>query len=478
MIVTRYGKGQHSYCHGLSANDGRYGRIVSFNLHTHISQDMKQAIKATYVDNAEAEKKIDGGDFQLSVFEKRVLPRYWSSLVTPDMSVRIRLGLHDDDLESDKPSDVKSVEVEASDVKATKAKKETEIGTEKTENNASLAYRVDYYLKSRYASEPDKFLHSNYYDNPVSIEFKKGNLHKHYVLEEVRTITFGDMENIVLPKQGSKTMPKLGNKDVQGETKLHIHSAPLMNALRSVVKFSSSAPAQGDTDTFKEGIFAYPYAELFYYKEELIAYKKAMAGPRLLHTDDYNEECDHDIDLLVEYLYNEPSSQLAVFEAGLEQSIPKVTFAGFWLLVKPGSDVYVLEENQLNAYVVDSVNGGVDYALQSRWAVMPSSYSVNVWSLVYDGKVIRRKLKSIQVPVFDNEQDILSLPVFPTEFHDKLDGGARRKKLIERGMRFLRYSKGPAYMEYTGFGLKPGWKKVSSASKVSCLKVSLEFHTD
>ncbi|KAF2236170.1 P-loop containing nucleoside triphosphate hydrolase protein [Viridothelium virens] len=328
----------------------------------------------------------------------------------------------------------------------------------RTGDSSKTTYRVDYYVKSRYSSEPDKFLHSNYYDNPVAIEFRKDSLGEHSVIEEVKTITFGDYENVTLPKKGSKAAPKLGKRDVQGDTVLHVHSASLLNALRAVVKYSSNAPIHGKVDIFKEGAFPYPYHDLFHYKEDLMAYKTPTVGLRAMHTSDYNEECDRHIDILIEYLYNEPTIQLAAFEAGLKKATPTVTFAGFWLLVKPGCDVYVSEQNQLNAYVVDSVGGGVNHASYSRWAVMPSSYSVRVWSLVFDGKVIRRKSKIIQVPVFDNELDILSLPVFPTQFHDTHDEGARRKELIARGKQFFAYSRGPAYLEYTGIGLKPGWK--------------------
>ncbi|KAL9090669.1 MAG: hypothetical protein Q9165_005157 [Trypethelium subeluteriae] len=399
-------------------------------------QDMKNAIKATYEDNMEAQKKIDKGDFELLVYDRRVLPQYWSFLIQPEMSVRIRLGSDDDDSEPEKPSDSKVKEkkytAKSSGPGTLEPREEVEEKTMPTGDSTNVTYRVDYYLKSRYSSDPDKFLHSNYYDAPVAIEFKKGKLGEHSIIEEVKTITFGDSESITVPKKGSKAAPKLGKRDVQGETMLHVHSASLLNALRAVVKYSSNASHKGEIDIFKEGVFPYPYRDLFHYKEELVAYKQATVGPRAMHTSDYNEECDRHIDILIEYLYNEPTIQLAAFEAGLKKATPTVTFAGFWLLVKPGCNVYVSEENQLNAYVVDEVGGGIDHASYSRWAVMPSSYSVRVWSLVFDGKIIRRKSKIIQVPVFDNELDIMSLPVFPAQFHDALDGGARRKELIAR----------------------------------------------
>jgi len=41
--------------------------------------------------------------------------------------------------------------------------------------------------------------------------------------------------------------------------------------------------------------------------------------------------------------------------------VPTTSFAGFWLLMKSGTDVYTQEDELLNAYVADSVSGGVNY---------------------------------------------------------------------------------------------------------------------
>jgi hypothetical protein len=92
--------------------------------------------------------------------------------------------------------------------------------------------------------------------------------------------------------------------------------------------------------------------------------------------------------------------------------------------------------------------------------IRAENYRVHVWYLVFNGKTIKRKSKIIEVPVFDGERDLVSLPVFPTSFHDQLDGGKLRRKLIERGDKVFRYARGPTFLEYSGIGMKQGAKKV------------------
>jgi hypothetical protein len=56
-------------------------------------------------------------------------------------------------------------------------------------------------------------------------------------------------------------------------------------------------------------------------------------------------------------------------------------------------------------------------------SVRAQNYLIIVWNLKFDGKVIKRKAEVINVPVFDNERDIMLLPLFPTRFKDKMDYG-------------------------------------------------------
>lgn len=267
----------------------------------------------------------------------------------------------------------------------------------------------------------------------------------------------------VVKKLISKRGPKLDVGDRIKRTRLCIHSPFLLNALRSIIKYSSQIMSQDEADQLREGIFPHPYLDLFYHRQELSDYKSDITRVQGNHTPAYNEECNRHIDLLLNHLDQESTVQIKEVEAKWAKKVPTTTFAGFWLLMKPGSDVYVREDGQLNAYIVDAVLSGVEYFFGGLGvgSIRAQSYSISLWNLVYDGKVIKRKSKVISVPVFDNERDILSLSLFPTRFNDRMDDGTRRRQLIERGKKMFRFAKSTAFLEYTGVGLKPGWRKVS-----------------
>ena len=85
-----------------------------------------------------------------------------------------------------------------------------------------------------------------------------------------------------------------------------------------------------------------------------------------------------------------------------------------------------------------------------------SPYSVKIWNLAYGGNTIRPQTETIEINVFDNDREIFSLPVFPVRFKDEADGGATKRKLIERGQKYVRYSKRPTFLQYSGKGLRAG----------------------
>jgi hypothetical protein len=153
-------------------------------------------------------------------------------------------------------------------------------------------------------------------------------------------------------------------------------------------------------------------------------YKNDTTGLRLNHILVYNEEYNRYIDLLLKYLDREPKIQIKELEAKWANKVPITIFAGFWLLIKPRSDAYVRRNGQLNVYIVEEVVVGIEYFFGGLGgSVRAQNYLIIVWNLKFDGKVIKRKAEVINVPVFDNERDIMLLPLFPTRFKDKMDYG-------------------------------------------------------
>ncbi|PMD52866.1 P-loop containing nucleoside triphosphate hydrolase protein [Hyaloscypha bicolor E] len=372
-------------------------------------------------------------------------------LVEPGWTVTIRLQSQTDS-HTDSSAD-------SGDVSNT-YRDESEGGKKDSEGKyaVKIKYTIDYHEKDPYGRSA--FLYSTSSDNSVVLETSDSKARTLPVLEEKISITFYQINNSrqkPTPNRG----PKLEVGDRIGRTRLYIHSPFLLNALRAIIKYSSETLSGDNVDQLKEGVFPHPYGDLFYHKQELSDYRNDTTGLRSNHTLAYNEECNRHIDLLLKYLDREPNIQIKELEAKWAKKVPTTTFAGFWLLLKPGSDVYVRRNGQLNAYVVEEVLGGVEHFFGGLGvgSVRAQNYSIRVWNLKYDGKVVKRKSEVIDVPVFDNERDIISLPLFPTRFKDKMDDGVRRKQLIERGKKVFRFAKSPAFLEYTGVGLKPGWRK-------------------
>ena len=419
---------------------------------------MEGLIKFSYKDNEEA-KEIDEGKYELRIKETDVVifPHLWEMLVEPGWTVTIRLQSQTD---SDTDSSADSDDV-------SNAHQDESDGDEKDSEGkyaVKIKYTIDYHWEDSYGRSG--FMYSTSSDDSVVLKTSDSKARTLPVLEEKICVTFHEEDAPHRPKPTSNRGLNLDIGDRIGKTHLYIHSLFLLNALRAVMKYSSETLSGNDADERKEGVFPHPYRDLFYHKQELSDYKNDTTGLRSNHTLAYNEECNRHIDLLLKYLDQEPTIQIKELEAKWAKKVPTTTFAGFWLLMKPGSDVYVRENGQLNAYVVEEVLGGVEHIFGGLrvGSVSARNYSIKVWKLIYNGEVIRRKSEVIDVPVFDNERDIMSLPLFPTRFKDKMDEGLRRKKLIERGEKVFRFAKSPAFLEYTGVGLKPGGRKVSNYS--------------
>ncbi|KAF2135438.1 uncharacterized protein K452DRAFT_239383 [Aplosporella prunicola CBS 121167] len=242
----------------------------------------------------------------------------------------------------------------------------------------------------------------------------------------------------------------------------------LLNAIKAVIKFQNIEEeleekfrVYGETNNLDRGLFAYPFRDLYHHKDELLQYKDQTDGPKSRHSEEYNRECNRHIDVLIQYLYGQPSIRLREVEAMWNRSIPVTTFSSLWLLLKPGATVYVPERGAINAYIIESVRGGPQ-GIGSIAKVQP--YAVHVWNLDFDGKILRRSQRKITIPVFDGEREIRSLRLYPERFHEVKEGERPQKELlIERGKKFLEVVKSPTFQEYTGPSQFHGARKFDNA---------------
>jgi hypothetical protein len=259
--------------------------------------------------------------------------------------------------------------------------------------------------------------------------------------------------------------------DTITDKSLIIHSPILLNALRTVIKYSFLPLAvrhgvvkkrrMGDhidlkTSDISGGTFPFPYTDLYYSKDDLLEYKNSLNETKLRHTNQYNSECDRHIDILVDYLYKQEKINLHQVEADWRREKPVTTFWSLFLLMRPGCDVFVKEHGCLNAYIVDGWGGGI--ANSDR----VEEYQIVVWNLKFDGNSIVKKPKTIEIPPFDGVREITSLPLYPARFHEeKIDQPSLREQLVMRGKKFVDLAKGAAFREYNGTGLESKSKRAS-----------------
>ena len=318
----------------------------------------------------------------------------------------------------------------------------------------TLQYSVQY-CRADYGSP--ELMYKVTYNEPVALDSSKVKPREVSVLEEISSIIYPQWDYI-RKEDLCNDRPILREVDRPGKTTLRIHSPLLLNALRSIVKYSSAPP--GNKDNFEDGSFDYPFKDLYCHKNELVQYKVGHSSVRVNHSNGYNEECDRHIDLLLKYLDDQSTIRYSEFQTMWTKGIPTTTIAGLQFLLKPGSEVYVRQKGTLAAFVIDRVMGGVHDIDSLPGSISATSYNVLVWNLFFDGTVIKRVAKTITVPVFDGEREIRSLPLYPTIVEDTVDGGAHRQFFITRGKKYFDFAKGPTFLEYTGSGLKPGWKTV------------------
>ncbi len=164
-----------------------------------------------------------------------------------------------------------------------------------------------------------------------------------------------------------------------------IHSEKLANALRAVVYCYTDQSLIGRPLSFEE-----PYKFLFHHFADLETYRSSQPAQ---HSNNYRDECNKDIDLLLEVIDREEPG-VAEEKDRYKGSPPVCTFNLLWLLFKPGEACYrTSETGEISAYIVraitgDSSNGG------------PSPYRIYMWQINFNGYQIGRHTSRVVVASF------------------------------------------------------------------------------
>jgi hypothetical protein len=409
---------------------------------------MEVFIRTWLQDDDEGLADLDQGHYTLKDGDDLILPRLWEKLLTN--KANINFSRTTPSVANKKPESPASI-----------VAPEEQTTFVKTEYETRLRYTVSYYRRSRYDSDDDEFEDSSRYDEPLGFEMETSN-EKLPALEETQTI-IAPRYSSPRRKRGTNGKIRLRPSDRLGKKTLKINSPFLLNVVRSVVTYSSASPEDNDTG-LTTGTFQYPFKDLCLFMDAMQNYRIETSGLYARHSVTFNQKYSEHLDLLRDYLDRQPGVMLAETRAKWVKAKPTTSFASVWQLLKPGSDVYVYEnDGSLNAYVVDSVRGGVTTTSDGRRTSIP--YQVQVWHLVLGTRAIRAWTRVIDINVFDNDREIATLPVFPVRFKDDIDGGATRNSLIGRGRKYFKYSRRPHFLQYSGVGLKAG-KMVSLCSSI------------
>ncbi|KAH7053225.1 P-loop containing nucleoside triphosphate hydrolase protein [Macrophomina phaseolina] len=350
-----------------------------------------------------------------------------------------------------------------------------------------VQYTVDFF--ERDGNYGNRFLYQKNYAAPISFRVAQEPNTTRSVLQEVKTIIRSQTARFRNPHPGhgadlqsspptySAPSDELNRGDIVGQTSLHIHSNLLLNALRSVIQFQSLQPLRQSASMMgfpseapnqltpepvtdlENGIFLYPFKDLFFHRDDLKRYKASQDISRLRHTNEYNRHCDEHIDILLEYLDTNPNVRVDVAEDMFKRGV--TTFKWVWLLLRPGAPVYVREGEGLLVTTDPTVLGfsrrSVEHSEPLEKAL---NCKVDLWNLDFNGRYLSRTTKTVQIPFFEGEKNISELSVFPTS----RSGDANlQASLIERGKKFVDILRRSAVQEYSGPSGRDGVKRYNSS---------------
>jgi hypothetical protein len=137
-----------------------------------------------------------------------------------------------------------------------------------------------------------------------------------------------------------------------------------------------------------------------------------------------------------------------------ESSSRNIFFSDIWHLFKPGDEV--LSSDQRQIYRVVQITGITHHSTYANmkdsghpmWKARP--VVVHVMYMDFNGKLLGPVSKKVEIPKFDGERDVRSLPVYPLRFASTCE--AIREKFIERGKFFMELTE-VKHVHFTGVTL-------------------------
>jgi hypothetical protein len=243
---------------------------------------------------------------------------------------------------------------------------------------------------------------------------------------------------------------------------IDIFSRHLLKLIRSVVREYPGQTLKGDSIAVRA-----PFRVLAHHYKDLLALRDSRVSRPTdpIASDeekkDFQKENEH-LNILLNYFERHWVKDFAPVEARFLNA-GATSYDRLWLLFKPGTTVYARSGGKLAAYIFESYE---ENRREDRGRVVPigleevgvdyrrREWNATCWFLTYNGRRIVRTSHKFLIKEFPGEKDITSLPVFPSEYLDSLDGGRTKSKLTDLGEKYYKIVKeSPAHLEYFG----PTW---------------------
>ena len=248
-----------------------------------------------------------------------------------------------------------------------------------------------------------------------------------------------------------------------------IRSESVLDILRDIIYYYPSLPPHTNEIAIQE-----PFCMLLHYREELEERRDKLkqAASELASPGETQSSTAHEhLEYLTDFIRERYADAMSQETARHRVTCAMCTYDWVWLLFRPGSIVYAwdYDHDTLRAYIVErhdrQVGENTDGNIRPKTISStddveqlprPRQLKVVVWTIDFDGTTLGRRRETYEIPAFDGEKEILSLPLFPKEYlkydkrvHQTL---STEDYLIERGRKFVEMAR-TTYKEYDGENL-------------------------
>lgn len=211
------------------------------------------------------------------------------------------------------------------------------------------------------------------------------------------------------------------------KVELALHSKYLRRVLKSMIKYY---PSHAEENFRRSTLISEPYAVLMHHYEDIEAWIRTHAvtigqGVHDKRPKGLRKEVAH-MTILRDFLRDKFESTVHPSLQHLARDKPVISFDSLWVLFAPGEDIYGQISGELGVFVVEAVGKDPDHLSQTQ------DWRISCWDMVTNGHRIARSTNQYHISPFAGLREVLSLPVCPAKIWDAHDGGARRKRILER----------------------------------------------